>query len=81
MCAHSSAQTVFELRSDKLILLLEVEDGSSYERQLLGFGWDNLDNFAFGMDLHSKNYENGETESGFRLTAGFNYDRRKSCGC
>ena len=79
--AHSSTQTVFELRSDKLILLLEVEDGSSYERQLLGFGWDNLDDFAFRMDLHSKNYENGETEAGFRLTAGFNYDRRKSCGC
>ena len=78
---HTSSQIVFEVRTVKWILLLEIEDSNSYDRQIFGFGWDDLDGFAYRMDVHSRSFEDGESETGVKLTAGFNYYRRKSCGC
>ena len=78
---YTSSQIVFEVRVIKWILLLEIEDSNSYDRQIFGFGWDDLDGFAYRVDVHSRSFEDGESETGVKLTAGFNYYRRKSCGC
>ena len=78
---HTSSQIVFEVRTVKWILLLEIEDSNSYDRQIFGFGWDDLDGFAYRLDVHSRSFEDGGSETGVKLTAGFNYYRRKSCGC
>jgi hypothetical protein len=33
----------------------------------------------FKIDLHSKNYENGDTKVGLKLIESFNYDCSRNC--
>ena len=61
--------------------MLEIEDSNSFDRQLFGFGWDDFDGFAYRPDAHSRNFEDGTTDTGMKITAGFNYYCRKSCSC
>ena len=44
---YTSYKAVFAMRTIKWLTLLKVEDGNSFKRQLLGFGWDNSNGLAY----------------------------------
>ena len=44
---YTSYKAVFAMRTIKWLILLEVENSNSFERQLLGFGWDDSNGFAY----------------------------------
>jgi hypothetical protein len=59
---------VIEAKTNELNFFLEMNDGKSYDEQLLGLGWEYPDSWAFGVGMFSRDSENG-----LKFTIGYNY--------